>query len=526
MKILNNQKVFGRKKEISLIENAIKSNKPELFAMYGKRRVGKSFLLNNTILDYQEKNEDCVVLRLIGSINTTNKIKLKRSFYEIESFIVDLINRSNKNIQNINSRFDYGLGLSLKNFLEGGIKNKEDWIDFFKIIEDLAFIFNERKIKFIVFIDEIPWLADKKGDFLSSFSLSWNQKLCYLNNVKFFISGSATNWIIKKFLKGKGGLHRRLTQSCQLLPFNFDEHKEYLLYKNSGISEYNIFLHYLVFGGVPYYLSLYDYNESLEKNIITLFNGVLKDEFEEIMSSLFLEKSCHKDILIYLTNNKNYHSKKDIVKRFSNKSQQTVLNNLEELVYCGFVKETSFFENKSHNSLYKINDNFIFFYLKNIYLKNIKSNNIKNIFDINSQSFLIWSGYAFELFLSNQIEMIKERLGISGVKTIDYCWNNLNDKDNLLDSKHSQIDLIIEREDNIIHIIECKFYNQEFIINDEYRNVLLNKVENFKRFLDQKAFKRKIKNKKDCNLVIISLYGSKYVSKKYNLNYKDLKLIN
>lgn len=493
--ILNDQKIFGRKKEIQEIFEKINSEKAEFIAVYGKRRIGKTFLINNICSHFANRKEKCLYLKLTGQINLSKSVLLKRAFIDLEKFVL------NNNIP-----------VSLFK------KNLNSWMDFLTLLEEVALICQKLNITLLIFIDEIAWIADKRGEFLSSFALSWNQTFINCDNVKMFVSGSATNWIVKKILQNKGGLHRRLTHLINLQSFSFSESSEYLKYHNPNISDYNCYLHYLVFGGVPYYLSLYDFNNSLEQNIKTLFSGLLKNEFEEILSSLFKEKNPHKDILLYLVENTQYKQKDEIINhiaKYKKCSNQTISNCLEELVLCGFIKERGFFKNKIKGNQYRINDNFIYFYIKII-----NKNNLNDFFNINSQSFVIWSGYAFEIFLSNQINLIKEKLGISEIKTIDYCWNSK--KYNNLSDQNCQIDLIIERADNIIHIVEAKFYNDVFNFGDDYKQNLENKLHNFQSFLNS----QKGNKKKDLNLVLISLFGCRYLNKNKPFIFKNLSLIN
>lgn len=505
MKTVNGQRIFGREEEILKIYKILNSDKAEFFTMYGKRRVGKTFIINHTLSDYVNNHQDSFYLKLSGIYNSKNSIRIQRAFLDLQEFLFQ--NKSHiKDLDSLNFNFE-----------------KETWSVFFKNLEKLSELFNQNNKKLIVFIDELPWLVDRDGEFLSNFSLAWNQTFSFHKNFKLFVSGSATNWLIKKIIKDKGNLHRRLTDVHLLKPFSFDEHKEYLLFHNPNMSEYNIYLHYLIFGGVPYYLSLYNFNNSLEANVLNLFSSVLENEYDEIMSSLFSLKSIHRDLLSLMVNNKGMHSKDDLFEHLLKQNdrkitKQTLINNLEELVLCGFIKETKHFNNTSHNVLYRINDNFTYFYLKNIY----KQKPLTHL-DFNSQSFLSWTGHAFEIFLSNQIEFLKDKLGIKNLKTIDYCWNSLNDKNNqYLYSKNCQIDLIIERNDNQIHLIECKFYNSIFNVDEDYQNNLINKLNNFKTFLSTK----KGYAKKDISVVLVSLYGSKMMKNNSgHLNYLDLKLI-
>lgn len=471
MKIFNKNNIFGRDKEIEQIQECIETKKSVLFAIYGRRRVGKTYLINNVLSEHKN------YLKLTGAYNSSPKMILSR----INKDIIDFTKTNNIPIK----------------------VNIENWNDFFFVVEDLCLIFEERKEKFILFIDELPWFADKRGEFLTAFTLSWNQKLSSFNHFKMFISGSATTWIVKKVLNDKGGLHRRITHSINLKPFNFDESCEYLNYYGS-FSKYHLFVLYFIFGGVPYYLSLYDFKQTIEENVKRLFNNQLKDEFKELTSSLFSLKGIHQDLIKFLLTAR---TREEILNNFKEKSHQTILNNLEELILCGFVKELKQFNNKNRNNQFKVCDCFLYFYLKTDI----------NKFNIVSNEFNKWCGFAFEIFLINQIDFLKNLLGIKNVETIEYSWNSLLDKNHVYE-KHCQIDLIVERKDKIIHLIEAKFYDSVFVINNDYRENLLNKRKNFIQFLEYKK-----QNKKEVNIMLISLLGSKYNGEK-PLNYIDVRL--
>lgn len=474
---MKEQKIFGRKEEIEKIKKSLSLKKSTFFVVYGRRRVGKTFLINKILSE--QKN----YLKLTGSFNSEKKTIFERTKIDIRNFL-----------DKINLNIDYEK-LDFK-----------DWNGFFDLIENIAKILKERNEDFILFIDELPWFADKKGKFLTAFSLSWNQTLVDCENVKLFVSGSATTWLIEKIIKNKGGLHRRITDSINLKPFNYYESSEYLDYYGS-FTEYQKLIHYFIFGGIPYYLSLYDFSLDIQKNVENLFSNQLKDEFDELTSSLFSLKGKHRELLYFLLSPKTREEIKIEFKK--DKSHQTLMDNLNELVECGFVKEIKQHSNKTKSDRFKVNDCFIYFYLKN---------DIKNI-NLTSNEFNKWCGFAFENFLDNQINIIKDLLKISGIKTIEYGWNSKMDKNGEYE-KHSQIDLILERNDNKIHIIEAKFYDDVFNITEEYRKNLINKRNNFLSFLERKKI-----NKKEVNIIIVSLFGTKYNLSK-PLNYIDLKLIN
>lgn len=318
--------------------------------------------------------------------------------------------------------------------------------------------------KLIIFFGEITWLSKYSG-FLTSLTHSWNEYFS-LNNVKMILSGSVIGWIKKNIIEDKNGLHGRVTHKIHLHPFDLNETKSF--FKNTGLSEHEIKLYFLCFGGVPYYLNFIDVKKSFNQNIEFLFkkNNILHNELKKFCLGLFSEKKEHEKILRLLSDSKNKAlSIEDIAKKLNKENNASFYLDIKDLLDCDLIKQNFNFEKNNKKILYSINDSFIYFYCH--YLE-------KNNFQINESNFHIFCGYAFELACFNDgiLNHVKNELNISGMNNIEKFY---------FQNKKSQIDFVIKRPDKVLMLIECKFYNQPFVVNNEFIQDLIIKKENMIR---------------------------------------------
>ena len=123
------------------------------------------------------------------------------------------------------------------------------------------------------------------------------------------------------------------------------------------------------------------------------------------------------------------------------------------------------------------------------------------------QSYKIWSGFSFETICIKHIEQINEGLKISGINTVHGSWIEKNSRNS------AQIDLLIDRDDNVINLCEMKFYGTEFTIDKKYANEIAKKVH---------AFISKTKTKKNVFVTFITSYGLK--SNQYSRQYVQSEL--
>lgn len=459
IEIMINQRheFIGRKNEIFDIENFINSEKAELITIIGKRRIGKTTLTLKSLNDIYLKQENVFIFYFTGQFDVNKNIIKKYLNDKLYSFLKE------------DSRFS--------NFLNQNLYNKKakDIYDFFVNLRTIFYFLKKyygEQFKFVVYFDEVPWLEGKNitsNGFKNNLALFWNDCFAYEKTVKFFLSGSATQWIEENFINDKGGFHGRITNKINLKPFTLQENYDYLK-KNikENISKKESILYYMAFGGTAYYLSLCQKGLSFEENVKYLFNeGVLVNEYDNLFRSIFNNK-VHKDIITFFSENKSIgFTVKDLVKCGFKETETR--NALNDLVLSSFIKERKFFNQKGKEKVYYLNDIFSYFY--NSFLK--KKN---KTFSIHDHDFKIWSGFAFELVISNQVDVIKKACGFSDVITEEYSWRNYK----------SQIDLVIERIDHKIHLVETKF-RDKFIYNKEESLNIYNKYNEFqKSFIDSK----------------------------------------
>lgn len=112
------------------------------------------------------------------------------------------------------------------------------------------------------------------------------------------------------------------------------------------------------------------------------------------------------------------------------------------------------------------------------------------------QAYKIWCGYAFENLCLKHIPQIKKTLGISVVYTRSSSFFKKGDTE----SPGVQIDLLIDRNDQTINVIEIKFYSGVFTISKDYAKKLREKLG---------VFRETTKTRKQLFLTFISTFGLK-----------------
>ena len=461
--------LIGRKNEISILQNALKSNKPELIAVYGRRRIGKTFLVRNVYKNYIQ-----------FEFSGINNCSLKQ---QLNNFYLTLADKNDS------------------------FKKPTDWIEAFHQLNQYISKLTSKKKK-VIFIDEFPWLDSRKSNFLSAFDNFWNSYATKRDDLVVVICGSAASYMVKNIIKSKGGLHNRITNKIQLLPFNLFE-TELLLKKNKvKLTRYDILQIYMAMGGVPYYLEKILPGESVVQAIDRLCftkDGVLRNEFNNVFASLFDQHDNHEAIIRALASVRKGLTRTEIAKKSKLKSGGTLSKTLTELEESGFIEKYLPYKGNK-DSVYRLTDEYSLFYIK--YIENIKPSN-KGIWIkmYNQPTYKIWSGFSFETICIKHVEQIKEGLKISGVNSLQGSWIEKNKKNN------AQIDLLIDRDDNIINICEMKFYNTGFILDKKYANEIAKKVD---------AFCLSTKTKKNIFVTFITSYG--LISNKYSKQHVQSEL--
>ena len=435
-------KIIGRKNEILELEQCEKSGKSEFVCVYGRRRVGKTYLVEQLFANH-------LTFRATGVENGNTRTQLK-SFHQ--------------------------------RLVESGDKTKNVPKNWFEAFSRLEKILNSEDAtcsihgKRIVFFDEFPWFATPKSDFLMAFGEFWNRCGTAGNNFMFIICGSATSWIIGNILENTGSLYDRVTCQIFLKPFSLKETELFMNDRGFGWSRKQIAECQMVFGGLPYFLDLLNPNESLVWNIDYLcFNqhALLRHESKKLLESTLKKSPVYDNIMEFLSDSYYGKLKSECFEKL-NIPQGTFSRAVDELVKCGYIHQSSDNHTKGKPLRLQLIDPFLLFHYH--FLSEKSEDRIRKFEDYKAESgrFTNWRGHAFEVLCLYHVEHIKKALGISGVRTNEYSWQSEKKKNG------AQIDLIIERDDGIINICEEKYTDTPFSISDDYEKQLLHKIEQFK----------------------------------------------
>lgn len=419
---------IGREKELLQLNEFINSDQSEFIAVYGRRRVGKTFLIQKVI---------------------------DRSY----AFYVAGMNKVSMELQ-------------LKNFIQGirkkgkAVSDVSNWLDAFITLENYLESLPEGKK--IVFIDEMPWMDTPRSNFISGLEHFWNSWASWRNDIKLIVCGSATSWIINNLIRNRGGLHNRVTHKIPLKPFTLKECQMYFEARGFRLSPKQIAECYMVLGGVPFYLSKMNKGEGVAQNIDRLVfaeDGELHDEFHSLYNSLYKNAASHINIVTALAAKGKGLTRQEILANTKLPDNGKFSLMLEELESCGFIRSYEPFgntnvhlrERKNPETLYQLVDSFTLFYFQvmkkaDAHDAHYWSNNQ------NSHLYSTWSGLSFEMLCLNHAEQIKKALGISGITANVFSWRGKT-------TRHSvQIDMLIDRADRTVNLCEMKFWSVPYVM--------------------------------------------------------------
>lgn len=414
--------LVGRENERRMLKEAYEADESKFVAIYGRRRIGKTYLVRETF-------ENHFTFQHSGYFGG----KLSDELFE---FCISIR--------------QYGLD---------GFEQPKNWLEAFELLKRV--IMNSPDKRKVVFLDELSWMDTRGSDFVMALEGFWNGWASARKDVLLIVCGSVTSWMISKIVHNKGGLYNRLSFRINLEPFTLKECEEYVNAKNIIMNRYSILQCYMIMGGVPYYWSFLEKGLSLPQNIDRIFfadNALLDNEFEYIYSSLFHNPEPYIKIISALGKKKAGMTREEIVKASKLPESGNLSKKLEELENCGFIRRYNSYGKKQKDSLYQLIDNFTLFYFKFLEKKPTDEHFWTN--NQLSQAVKIWCGLAFERVCLEHVSEIKNALGISGVSTNAYSWSCKKDNEKGLEG--SQIDLIIERRDQIIDLCEMKYSTKPF----------------------------------------------------------------
>lgn len=428
--------MIGRKYETERLKESLKSENSELIAIYGRRRIGKTYLVRNVY----EKHIKFEVTGLYGG----NQDK------QLDNFFGELKRVSNK--------------------IKEEDKPKK-WKDAFELLK--IYINSLRSpSKKVIFIDEMPWLDTHKSDFRMYFGHFWNTYCEKRNDIIVVLCGSAASYMVQNVISNEGSLHARLTYKLQIKPFTLFETQEFLKHKNIKWGNYHVLHLYIAIGGIPHYLNKVRKGESVVQSIQRLCfdtSGDLVNEFDEIFESLFNQSSSHISIVRALGSSVKGISRANLIKKSKHAGGGAFTRALDELIASGFVTKYSAYDKKIKKMLYRLSDEYSKFYLKYIEPNKNQGEHFWNTM-FQQQSYTTWAGFNFETICLKHITQIKKALKIQGIHSTNSSWF----------TDGAQIDLVIKRADNWINLCEMKFYNTPYKLGKNELTDLKNKVSKFK----------------------------------------------
>jgi len=458
--------IIGRTTEIAELNELYNRTTAELVAIYGRRRVGKTFLINEVL-------EDRMTFKHAGMspIDGKSRNLLKE---QLSSFY-----------------------FSLKKYGSDVKKCPTSWLEAFFYLEMLLQKKDDGSRQ-VVFLDELPWLDTPRSGFISAFEAFWNGWACS-RNIMVVVCGSANSWILDELINNYGGLYGRVTYEIKLEPFSLKECEEFFQKKGIQLSRYDIVQSYMIIGGIPYYLNYFNKGKSLSQNIDSLFfsrTAKLKDEFNRLFDSAFKSPEDIKKIVMLLGERHSGYTRKEIASKTGIEGSGNLSKMLKALVASDFVIKYVPFGMGLRDTRYKLTDPFCLFYLKFVMGRKSLSNDFWTT-NVDSQSVVSWRGIAFEDVCLYHIKEIKAALGIAGVSSNQSSWiaRGRDEKEGL------QIDLLINRKDNVVNMCEMKFYSEDFAVDKNYYRVLLSRVNALREHLPKKAI---------VHSTLVTTFGLKY----------------
>jgi uncharacterized protein len=440
--------IIGRSKEKAQLDKIMQSNQAEFLALYGRRRVGKTFLIRQ----YLKKN---IVFDISG---TKEGPKLR----QISNFFDEYLTRTQAKQER---------------------QLPTNWEDMFRYLAKYLSDLPPTNEKYVVFLDEMPWLDTPKSDFVPALEFLWNQHISKLDNVLLVACGSASSWIRKNLINARGGLYNRVTKRMKLMPFNLHETNIFLNSMGVNLPQYQVLELYMAMGGIPFYLKEIEKGKSATQLIDEICfspQGLLTEEYEQLYHSLFRNAELHVRVIETLAANPQGMLRTEIV-HATKIAESQLSRTLEELEECDFISFFSPFLNKKKEGVYKLTDLYSLFYLK--FIQPNKGSTRKIWEQLSQQpTYKAWSGYAFENICMMHTDQIKAALGISGVFTQHSAWK-FKGTDELIGA---QIDMVIDRADQIIHVCEAKFTKENFVISNDYAAQLRLRKSIFKQVTQTK----------------------------------------
>lgn len=446
-------KIIGREREIEELKRLQASNTSEFVMVYGRRRVGKTYLI-------------------------------REFFGDRFDFYLTGIAHGSRLEQLMN------FGMTIRQYDTKGVvgQSPANWYEAFEQLKQV--LVKSRSKRKVIFLDELPWMVTPKSEFVKALELFWNAWASARTDILLIVCGSAASWMVKNIVRNHGGLHNRITFKMRLRPFTLHETKLFLESQHIHWSDQTIAECYMILGGIPYYLKMLNAKYSLAQNVDELFfrdSALLEDEFENLYASLFRNSADYVRIVEALAEKKVGYTREEILKKTKMEDGGSFTRKLEELEQCGFIRK--YMSAGMVRYIYQLIDFYSIFH--ETFIKrgpHFDTDRWKNI--VNTPRYNTWCGLSFEHLCMMHLPEIKRKLGIQGVSTSTYAVHH----------RDAQIDMVIERGDNIVNMCEMKYCDEPFSIEKRYADSLRNK---------RSVLRSIIKKKQSVSIVMITAQGLK-----------------
>lgn len=449
--VKNLAKIIGRTKEQERLNQLLKSNRAEFLALYGRRRIGKTYLIRNFF-----EETSCLFFHVTGIQDGTLKDQIEQ--------------------------FTKQIGITFYSGATLGACAR--WIDAFEILTKAIMQVPKTK-KVVLFFDELPWMATKRSKLLQALDYYWNRFWVHDARLKLIVCGSSASWVMENIINNKGGLYNRITLAMRLEPFTLAETKLFLKYLGVSLNHQHILELYMVIGGIPHYLSQIQTGQSATQAIDLLCfqkNGLLFGEFTRLFASLFQESDVYFKICRIIAKHRYGTGQTQLLKEGDIVSGGRTVQRLKELEDAGFIMSFVPYGRKEKGIYYKIIDEYTLFYFYWIepYLSALRKKDQTSGYWLSKSKtpgWKSWSGYAFEAICYKHVQHIRTALHIDPGAEVG-SWRHVAKDD---DQSGAQIDLLFDRPDDAITICEIKYNDHPFVIDAPYAKNLMNKVETYRK---------------------------------------------
>lgn len=442
--------IIGRQNEIKILENILSSQTAEFVAIYGRRRVGKTYLIKQFFSE-----QSGVFFELTG----LNDGSLKEQ----------LVN--------------FSVSLSKTFYQEAEMAIQKSWMD---ALRQLSSAIDNTPLnkRIIIFFDELPWLSTRKSGFLKAIEYYWNTHWSYRKKLILVVCGSAASWMLEKIVHAKGGLHNRITVNIRLQPFSLNEVQDYLTYQGHELNKEQILKLYMAMGGIPHYLKGLKKNLSVTQNINAMCfqkGGMLFDEFGKLFHSLYEDPDAYIKIIRAIAKKTNGISREELINSVKSISDGGYLNvMLKSLEEAGFISAFLPLGHTRRGVHYRLIDEYTLFYLNWIEPLHKKTRVTKSTSYwatvIHTSAWYAWAGYAFEAVCLKHVESIKKSIGLDKGHVYWGDWRYTPGRD----GKGAQIDLVLDRDDDCVTLCEIKHTEKPFVITKSYASEIETKQAIYK----------------------------------------------